>query len=83
MQQQSSSRPHGQGNGGGKRPRVVILDVGGSARVAVLELPESLDIGGRFCHSGTWWRVTGQRTGSRVFIAVPAPPPDQDLGARI
>jgi hypothetical protein len=83
MQQQSSSRPHGQGNGGGKRPRVVILDVGDSARVAVLELPESLDIGGRFCHSGTWWRVIGQRTGSRVFIAVPAPPPNQDLGARI
>jgi len=83
MQQQSSSRPRDPAGGGRRRPRVVILDAGYEASVAVLELPELLDIGGRFCHSGTWWRVTGQRPGSRVFIAVPAPPPDQDLGSRI
>jgi hypothetical protein len=78
MQQQSSSRTSGPGSGGRERPRVVILDAGDSARVAVLELPESIDVGGRFRHFGTWWRVTGQRPGSRVFIAVPSPPPDQD-----
>ncbi len=82
MQQRSSSWPHGHSTDVGMRPRVVILDVGDSARVAVLELPDSLEIGGRFCHSGTWWRVTGRRTGSRVLIAVPAPPPDQDLRPR-
>jgi hypothetical protein len=83
MQQQSSSRPRGPAGGGRRRPRVVILDAGNAASVAILDLPELLDIGGRFCHSGTWWRITNQRPGSRVFIAVPAPPPDQDLGFRI
>ena len=83
MQQQSSSRPRDPESGGRGRQRVVILDAGDWARVAVLELPEALEIGGSFCHSGTWWRVTGQRPGSRVFIAVPAPPPDQDLGSTI
>lgn len=83
MQQQSSSRPRNPESGSRGRPRVVILDAGDWARVAVLEVPEALDIGGRFCHFGTWWRVTGQRPGSRVFIAVPDPPPDQDLGSRI
>jgi len=82
MQQQSNSRPRDPANGGRRRPRVVILDAGTEASVAVLELPEALDIGSRFCHSGTWWRVTGQRPGSRVFIAEPIPPPDQGLGAR-
>ena len=76
MEQQSSLRPRDPAGGGSRRPRVVILDAGDAASVAVLELPESLDIGGRFCHSGTWWRICGQRPGSRVFIAVPAPPPD-------
>jgi hypothetical protein len=83
MQQQSSSRTRDPGGGGRGRPRVVILDAGDWARVAVLELPDSLEIGDRFCHSDTWWRVTSQRPGSRVFIAVPSPPPDQDLGSRI
>lgn len=81
MQQQSSSRTRDPGGGGRGRPRVVILDAGDWARVAVLELPDSLEIGDRFCHSDTWWRVTGQRPRSRVFIAQPAPPPDQGLGA--
>ena len=76
MQQQSSSRPCDPESGGRGRPRVVILDAGEWARVAVLELPEALEIGESFCHSGTWWRVTGQRPGSRVFIAQPALPPD-------
>lgn len=83
MQQQSSSRPRDPERGGRGRPRVVILNAGDWARVAVLELPEALEIGGSFCHSGTWWRVTGQRPGSRVFIAVPSPSPDQELGAGI
>lgn len=83
MQQQSTLRPRDPAGGGRPRPLVVILDAGNAASVAVLDLQESLDIGGRFCHSGTWWRVTGQRPGSRVFIAVPDPPPDQDLGSRI
>ncbi len=82
MQHQSSPRPRDPESGGRRRPRVVILDAGDSARVAVLELPESLDVGGRFCHFGTCWRVTGQRPGSRVFIAVPEPPADQGLGIR-
>jgi len=47
----------------------VILDEGTSARVAVLELPDSVDVGTRFCHSGISWRVTGLRPSSRVFIA--------------
>ena len=79
MQQQSSSRPREAARGGRLRPRVVILDSGDEASVAVLELPELLDIGDRFCHSGTWWRICGQRPGSRVFIAVPSSPPDQGL----
>jgi hypothetical protein len=83
MQQQSSSRTRDPGGGGRGRPRVVILDAGDWARVAVLELPDSLEIGDRFCHSDTWWRVTNQRPGSRVFIAQPIPPPDQDLGSTI
>jgi hypothetical protein len=83
MQQQSSLRPRDPAGGGRPRPRVVILDAGNAASVAVLELPESLGIDGRFCHSGTWWRICGQRPGSRVFIAVPSPSPDQDLGSRI
>jgi hypothetical protein len=37
--------------------------------VAVLDLPESVHIGGSFCHSGASWRVTGERPHSRVFIA--------------
>jgi hypothetical protein len=82
MQQQSTSRPAHAAGGIRRRPRVVILDAGDQASVAVLELPEQLDVGGRFCHSGTWWRVTGQRPGSGVLIAVPAPPPDHDLGSR-
>jgi hypothetical protein len=47
----------------------VILDDGDSARVTVLELPESVVIGASFCHSGISWRVTGERQHSRVFIA--------------
>ena len=76
MQQQSGLRPRKAAREGRLRPRVVILDSGGEASVAVLELPELLDIGDRFCHSGTWWRICGQRPGSRVLIAVPASPPD-------
>jgi len=83
MQQQRNSQPCDPGSGGRGRPRVVILDAGDWARVAVLELPEALEIGESFCHSGTWWRISGLRPGSRVFIAVPAPPPEQDLGSRI
>lgn len=79
MQQQMSSRPRDPAAAGRRRPRVVILDSGDEASIAVLELPELLDVGGRFCHSGTWWRVTGRRPGSRVFIAVPSSPPDQGL----
>ncbi len=60
-----SPKPLGQRN----RPRVVILDEGDSARVAVLDLPDSVHIGERFCHSGTKWRVTGERPHSKVFIA--------------
>lgn len=82
MQQQSSSRTRNPGGGGSGRPRVVILDAGDWARVAVLELSDLLEIGDRFCHSDTWWRVTGQRPGSLVFIAEPSLPPDQDLAAR-
>jgi hypothetical protein len=47
----------------------VILDEGTSARVEVLELPEEIDVGTSFCHSGMSWRVTGMRPSSRVFIA--------------
>jgi hypothetical protein len=53
------------------RPRVVVLDDGESARVEVLELPESTSVGGSFSHGGRWWRVTGHRTGARVLIAKP------------
>jgi hypothetical protein len=53
------------------KPRVVILDQGESARVEILDLPESVTLGGSFCHLGTSWRVTGLRTSSRVFIAEP------------
>ena len=52
MEQQSSSRHRDPAGGDRRRPRVVILDAGDAASVAVLELPELLDIGGRFCHSG-------------------------------
>ncbi len=61
----TSCKPLGHRN----RPRVVILDEGDSARVAVVDLPESVRIGGSFCHSGTCWRVTGERPHSKVFIA--------------
>jgi len=70
----STSRPQsskGRGDIGRNRPRVVILDEGQSARVEVLELPEEIRIGASFCHSGTSWRVTGERPHSRVFIAEP------------
>ena len=72
MHAPSTSRPQasrGLGDPGRQRPRVVILDEGESARVEVLELPEELQIGASFCHSGTSWTVTGERQHSRVFIA--------------
>jgi hypothetical protein len=83
MQQQSGSQPRDPAGGSRRRPRVVILDAGDRATVAVLDLPELLDIGGRFCHSGTWWRICGQRPGSRVFIAAPESSSDQDPGSTI
>jgi hypothetical protein len=69
MHVQRTSRSHDPDGGGVHRARVVILDEGTTARVAVLELPEDVGIGASFCHSGTCWRVTGTRTSSRVFIA--------------
>jgi hypothetical protein len=69
MHADRSSRRLDRDGGGMRRPRVVILDEGSSARVAVLELPEELSVGASFCHSGISWRVTGTRTSSRVFIA--------------
>jgi len=74
MHRHSASRPRETGGNGKSRrrlPRVVILDEGQSARVEVLELPEAVDIGTSFCHSGTSWRVIGERPHSRVFIAEP------------
>jgi hypothetical protein len=68
---QRSQTSGGEGGFDVQRPRVVILDQGDSARVEIIELPESVTIGGSFCHLGICWRVTGQRPGSRVFIAVP------------
>ena len=72
MHQNSTSRSQsseGSGHTGRNRPRVVILDEGTSARVEVLELPEEVHIGASFCHSGTSWKVTGERPHSRVVIA--------------
>lgn len=69
MHARRTSQPRRPQQGGVSRPRVVILDEGSSARVEVLELPEGVDVGASFCHSGTSWRVTGTRTSSRVFIA--------------
>ena len=69
MHAHPTSQPRHPRDGGARRPRVVILDEGGSARVAVLELPEGVTVGACFCHSGISWRVTGMRTSSRVFIA--------------
>ena len=66
-----STRRASSGGGRGSRPRVVILDDGASARVEVLELPETAAPGAKFCHSGASWRVTGTRTGARVLIAKP------------
>jgi len=74
MNPQRATRPRetgGNGKGRRRHPRVVILDEGRSARVEVLELPETVDVGTRFCHSGTSWRVIGERPQSRVFIAEP------------
>jgi hypothetical protein len=60
------------GNGGyDLAPRVVILDSGETARVEVLELPQSATVGYAFCHSGRSWHVTGRRTADRVLIAAP------------
>jgi hypothetical protein len=53
------------------RPRVVILDGHDEQRVEVLVLPERTDLGSSFDHDGLSWRVTGERTGSRVLIAKP------------
>lgn len=61
-----SQDPGGRGK---RRPRVVILDEGTSVRVAVLDLPDSTDVGTSFCHSGISWRIIGLRRSSRVFIA--------------
>lgn len=69
MHARRSSRPPDTGGRGDRHPRVVILDEGTSVQVAVLDLPESADVGTSFCHSGTSWRVTGMRRSSRVFIA--------------
>ena len=55
----------------GLRPRVVILDTGGSPQVEVLDLPPSVTVGASFKHSGQSWQVTGLRTGQRVLIAQP------------
>ena len=54
-----------------RRPRVVIFELNGDARVEILDLPESASPGDSFCHSGTEWRVTATRTGDRVLIARP------------
>jgi hypothetical protein len=51
------------------RPRVVIFDAAGAARVEVLELPESACPGDRICHRGRSWLITSSRTGTRVLIA--------------
>ncbi len=74
MHPHSPSRPQEAGENGmnrRRRPRVVILDEGQSARVEVVELPESVHVGASFSHSGTSWRVIGERPHSRVFIAEP------------
>jgi hypothetical protein len=53
------------------RPRVVIFNVSGAARVEVLELPDDACPGHRICHAGRNWLITGSRTGTRVLIAEP------------
>lgn len=53
------------------RPRVVILNADEMAQIEVLELPDGTDVGARFSHGGTTWRITGLRASSRVFIAEP------------
>lgn len=54
-----------------RRPRVVILDADGTARVAVVELPADSGVGDRFLHLGRTWRITGQRESSQVLFAEP------------
>ena len=74
MNPHRATRPRETGGNGKSRrrqPRVVILDEGRSARVEILELPDTADVGTSFCHSGTSWRVIGERPQSRVFIAQP------------
>lgn len=69
----SAQRGPERNNGGGElRPRVVVLDSGETATVAVLELPASATVGYVFCHCGRSWCVTGRRTADRVLIATPA-----------
>jgi hypothetical protein len=56
----------------GERPRVVIFEGAPEPLVKVVELPEPMPRGSRFCHSGIRWEVTATRTGERVLIARPA-----------
>ena len=75
MHAERRSGMHG-GKGGRRhrlRPRVVIFDVAGAAKVEVLDLPENTRPGDRICHRGSEWLVTGSRTSSRVLIAEPDP----------
>ena len=71
-----SGPDHGRegSNGNALQPRVVILDAGERPRVEIMELPKSANLGFRFCHHGTSWRVTGRRTADRVLIATPSDP---------
>jgi len=54
-----------------RRPRVVIFDRGGQARVEVIELPEDAGLGTVILHGDRRWRITGVRTGGRVLVAEP------------
>ena len=65
------SRDTGKEQRRSNRPRVVLFNLPGAARVEVLELPEDAGPGYRMCHDGRQWLVTGSRTGSRVLIAEP------------
>jgi hypothetical protein len=53
------------------RPRVVVFELAGNVRVAVLELPETAGVGDRVRHDGRTWLIRGTRTGARVLIAEP------------
>jgi hypothetical protein len=71
MHAEHDSLRHASGTSTAIKARVVVLGHGESARVEVLELPESTTLGSNFSYCGRSWRVTASRTSNRVLIAEP------------